>query len=124
MTLLHVVLNNNLSLTASSPTVVPHHYCLSSHREMRAEFADMFSSEILLQINFLFTDKTPELIGADSGGEEGQDSQQEEVERDHVHTEVLQQVEVAVIDLEVVEVSIFDEQLYPVDRLIKARPLV
>ena len=72
MTLLHVVLNNNLSLTASSPTVLPHHYfCLSSHREMRDEFADMFSSEFLLQINFLFTDKTPELIGADSDGEVG-----------------------------------------------------
>ena len=72
MTLLHVVLNNNLSLTASSPTVLPHHFiCLSSHREMTAEFADMFSSEILLQINFLFTDQTPELIGADFDGEAG-----------------------------------------------------
>ena len=46
----------------------------------------------------------------------------EQVEGEHVETEILHKVEIKVIDSEVVEVAILDEQLQPEDSLLKALP--
>ena len=50
------------------------------------------------------------------------DEEDEQVEGEHVETEILHKVEIKVVDPEMVEIAVLDEQLQPVDRLLKALP--
>ena len=84
-----------------------------------------FYLEILLHAKFmLIIIKAPQLGKTKHVDEPRYHWDYHKVKGDHVHTKVLQQIELTVIDLQVIKVSVLDKEFNPVDGLIEARPLV
>ena len=84
-----------------------------------------FDLLVLLHANLLLViEESLESEDTELGGEESEQRHDQKVEGNDVHTEVLQEIQLPIIDLEVVKVPELHQKFQPVDRLIEARPVV
>ena len=84
-----------------------------------------FDLLVLLHANLLLViEESLESEDTELGGEESEQRHDQKVEGNDVHTEVLQEIQLPIIDLEVVKVPELHQKFQPVDRLVKARPVV